>query len=209
MAGIMKVYFTCILLLISVSLSAQMDTLMADSLKRMAERDKLDRQKVGSAFKKYGKNSTQWKKAWEKMEQNDKKHNAALKAILAKYNTYPSMQKVGEEGAHNFWLLVLHQDADTALQKQVVAWMKIPVDHGDASPNDYAYLVDRILVNAGNKQIYGTQCYYDNEKKKYVPHPLQEPARADEWRKEMQLPTLAEYLEILNDPKKKKEAAKK
>jgi hypothetical protein len=199
----MKAYFTFLLLLISFSLSAQIDTLMADSLKRMADQDKFVRQKVGTAFKKYGKDSPQWTQAWENMQHTDKKHNAALKAILAKYDAYPSMQKVGEDGAHNFWQLVLHQDADTALQQQVVAWMKIPVDEGYASPNDYAYLVDRILVNAGNKQVYGTQCYYDNEKKMYVPHPLQDPSRTDEWRKGMQLPPLAEYLDILNNPEKK------
>ncbi|HKR07057.1 MAG TPA: DUF6624 domain-containing protein, partial [Bacteroidia bacterium] len=186
----MKTYLTLILLLFSYSLSAQIDSLMADSLQRMADKDKSARQKVGTAFKKYGKDSPQWKKAWGNMQDADKKHNAALKNILARYNTYPSADKVGEEGSHNFWMLVLHQDADTALQEQVVAWMKIPVDQGTASPNDYAYLVDRILVNAGKKQMYGTQCYYDNEKKMYLPHPLLEPADTDERRKEMQLPPL-------------------
>lgn len=200
----MRTFITCILLLLSFSLSAQIDSLMADSLKRMAAKDKSMRQKVETAFKKYGKDSPQWKKAWGNMQQADKNHNAALKNILAKYNAYPSMDKVGEEGAHNFWLLVLHQDADTALQQQVVVWMKIPVDQGTASPNDYAYLVDRVLVNAGLKQVYGTQCYYDNEKKMYLPHPLQEPAYTDDRRKEMQLPPLAEYVKLLNEPKDKK-----
>lgn len=199
----MRTYITFILLLFSCSLSAQIDTLMADSLKRMAAKDKFARQKVEIAFKKYGKDSPEWKKAWDRMKQTDKNHNAALKNILAKFNTYPSMDKVGEEGSHDFWLLVLHQDADTALQQQVVVWMKIPVDQGNASPNDYAYLVDRILVNAGQKQVYGTQCYYDNEKKRYVPHPLLEPADTDQRRQQMQLPPLAEYVRILNEPKEK------
>ncbi|MEP7168777.1 MAG: DUF6624 domain-containing protein [Bacteroidota bacterium] len=200
----MKTTITFILLLFSCSLFAQIDTLTADSIKRMTDKDKIVRQKVEAAYKKYGRGSKHWVKAWDNMKEVDRNHAEALKAILTKFGTYPSMDKVGEEGAHNFWTLVLHQDRDTALQKQVVVWMKIPVDQGNASPNDYAYLVDRILVNAGDKQVYGTQCFYDETKKMYVPHPLQEPGETDKRREQMQLPPLAEYVKLLNEPKNPK-----
>lgn len=199
---IMKVFMGFILLLFSCQLAGQPDPYLADSLKKMADKDKYVRQRVDSAFKKYGKDSPQWKKAWNRMQLTDKKHNAALKDILAKLNSYPGMDKAGEDGAHYFWVLVLHQDADLAFQRQVLDLMKIAYENHVVEPGDYAYFYDRILVNGGYKQIYGTQVYYDEEKKMYVPHPLMEPATTDEKRAEMQMPPMAEYMRIMNDPKK-------
>ncbi len=200
----MKVFIGFVLLLFSCQVFGQRDSFLADSLQRMAERDKFVRQKVDSAFQKYGKDSPQWKKAWDNMQLTDKSNNAALKDIITKLNSYPGMDKAGEDGAHNFWVLVLHQDADLALQRQVLDLMKTAYENHVVEPGDYAYLYDRVLVNGGYKQIYGTQVYYDKEKKMYVPHPLMEPATTDEKRAEMQMPSMAEYMKIINDPKKVK-----
>ena len=40
--------------------------------------------------------------------------------------------------------------------------MKKEVDKGKASVADYAYLVDRLKVNTGKLQIYGTQMIFNS-----------------------------------------------
>ncbi|MEO5572859.1 MAG: DUF6624 domain-containing protein [Bacteroidia bacterium] len=204
----MKIISTIILFLLSSPLFAQIDTLMADSISRMAFRDKWVRHTVDSVFKKFGKDSPQWKQAWKDMEETDKSHAPALNAILDKYWTYPGADKVGEDASHYFWQLVLHQDKDTSLQMKTAVWMKLSVEGGQAPPNDYAYLVDRSLINRAKKQVYGTQCYYDPKKKKYVPNPIQDAANVDTRRRSMHLPVLSEYMSLMNNPKEKKKLQK-
>jgi hypothetical protein len=50
----------------------------------------------------------------------------------------------------NFWLLVQHQDLDLSLQINCLK-------NCGFENKEFAYLTDRVLVNRGEKQIYGTQ----------------------------------------------------
>jgi hypothetical protein len=76
-------------------------------------------------------------------------HNYKIKEMIRAHG-YPSVKMVGREGLHKFWLLIQHQDQDILLQKQ--CFKKCVFSSLDA-----AYLEDRILLNDGKKQVYGTQ----------------------------------------------------
>jgi len=76
-------------------------------------------------------------------------HNYRIKGLI-RVHGYPSNKTIGKEGMHKFWLLIQHQDQDIPLQKQCFKRCVF-------SPVDAAYLEDRILLNDGKKQIYGTQ----------------------------------------------------
>jgi hypothetical protein len=137
-------------------------------------------------------------KALERMRAVDKKSTARMKEIVAKLG-WPGNRLLGEEGAHAAWLLVQH--AEPAFQKECLAKMERAVKAGDASAKDWAYLLDRVAVDEGRKQTYGTQ--FDEHMQ---PAPIEDEAHVDERRKSVGLGTMAEYkkdMEEMYGPPKK------
>ncbi|MGI4752028.1 MAG: DUF6624 domain-containing protein [Janthinobacterium lividum] len=80
----------------------------------------------------------------------------AIKSIADTYG-FPGYDLVGKESSQNYWMLVQHSDFDVPFQKRVLKLMKVQVDKKNASGQKYAYLIDRINLNEGKQQIYGTQ----------------------------------------------------
>lgn len=79
-----------------------------------------------------------------------------LKSVLARIGWF-DISRHGEEASQAAWLLVQHADHDPAWQRAVLADLKPRVARGDMQGKYYAYLVDRVAVNAGQPQTYGTQ----------------------------------------------------
>lgn len=79
-----------------------------------------------------------------------------VKSIIDKYG-FPGYDLVGKESSHNYWMLVQHSDFDLPFQKRALLLMKVQLDKHNASGQDYAYLIDRIALNEGHQQVYGTQ----------------------------------------------------
>ena len=119
------------------------------------------------------------------------------KKILNQYG-YPNYELVGTEASHNFWLLIQHQDHRIAFQDSVLKKMKPEVDKGQASGTDYAYLTDRVKVNTGELQVYGTQMILNKDKSSYEPQPTMEPEKLNERRKSVGLQTEEEYIKTMN-----------
>ena len=124
-------------------------------------------------------------------------HNHMLKQIFDQHG-YPGYDLVDTSGAHYFWLLVQHQDADSTFQKSVLAAMKVEVKKGLASGSDYAYLTDRVMVNTGHKQIYGTQMYTDPTTGISAPLPLEYPNKVEQLRMAAGLDSLKKYIHLMN-----------
>ena len=114
------------------------------------------------------------------------------KAVVSKYG-YPGYNLVGEV-SDNFWAIVQHCDDDIPFQEHVLALMKTEVAKNNASKEKYAYLVDRVLVNKHQKQIYGTQVRFDTVTRKSAPFPLKYPKSVNKLRKKMGLEPLEAYL---------------
>ncbi len=87
------------------------------------------------------------------------RHCAWLKQYLSAEG-YPGFDRVGEESSSNFWLMVQHCDEDLEFQKQVLQALKVEVDRENGSGSNYAYLYDRVQINQGLEQYYGTQLDY-------------------------------------------------
>jgi hypothetical protein len=64
----------------------------------------------------------------------------------------------------------------------------------------YAYLYDRILLQQCGKQLFGTQVDYVliNNKETAVAKPLQNKDMVNVFRFYFQLPTLEDYLKVMN-----------
>ena len=119
----------------------------------------------------------------------DQLHYVRLQEIINQYG-WPGYKLVGENGSFSFWLLVQHTD-DVLFQKKCLELLKLAVLHNDAKAENIAYLTDRILVNEGKSQVYGTQLM-DEEG---IPYPIEDEEHVNERRKEMDMSTLEEYLE--------------
>ncbi|MEK7463503.1 MAG: DUF6624 domain-containing protein [Patescibacteria group bacterium] len=97
--------------------------------------------------------------------------------------------KVGLRASRNAALIVRHADHDIAFQRHCLELMKACAN-GDADLVEIAYLEDRICVNLGGLQIYGTQFHEVGGVD--VPRPIWNPRWVDHRRKKMGLSTLAE-----------------
>jgi len=70
--------------------------------------------------------------------------------------------------------------------------MRVSVAEGEASAKNLAYLVDRVLVNSGSPQVYGTQCRsVDGE---LVSQEIEDASEVDQRRASVGLGPVAEYL---------------
>ena len=89
------------------------------------------------------------------------------------------------------WLIVQHADHDPAFQQAVLDLLTPLVANGETSAANYAYLYDRVAVNTGQPQRYGTQggCSGGEWRVK----PLEDEPNVDRRRAESGLPPLAEY----------------
>ncbi len=125
------------------------------------------------------------------MRDVDAVHTARMKEIIAKHG-WPTRSMVGREGATAAWLLVQHADADPRFQRQCLELM-LEADQSEYSLGDLAYLTDRVLVNEGKHQLFGTQFHLvDGE---MAPRPIKDPERLDARRKAAGLSTMKEYLD--------------
>ncbi len=133
----------------------------------------------------------------ENIKYTDDLNYIEMKKIYKKFG-FPNYDLVGPDGSHNFWLLVQHQDAHPKFQDTVLNTMKKEVDKGKASVTDYAYLVDRVKINSGKLQIYGTQMVLNSTQSSYEPLPVIEPENLNERRKTVGLGSIEAYIETMN-----------
>lgn len=120
-------------------------------------------------------------------------HQVRLEEIFDIYG-YPGFDRVGEDGSMNFWLMTQHSDHDPAFQQKVLDEMKVEVDKKNAHASNYGLLVDRVNLNTGQPQVYGTQVTYNMEIGQAYPKPLADSINVNTRRKEVGLEPLEVYL---------------
>lgn len=102
---------------------------------------------------------------------------------------------VGDDGALAAFLLVQHASHDLPFQERALELMKAAAEKGEASKAHLAYLTDRVLIARGKKQVYGTQFYQRGNQ--LGPQPIEDEANVDARRKELGLPSMAEYAKTM------------
>lgn len=119
--------------------------------------------------------------------------NTAKLVSLVKECGWPRPKTHGEKAAENAWLVAQHADLDLPAQRVFLTHLKQAVDAGDSPAYTYAFLVDRIALNEGKPQQYGTQA----EQKAacdMVIIALDDRAKADERRQKIGWPVLKDYV---------------
>ncbi|MEV1174769.1 DUF6624 domain-containing protein [Nonomuraea sp. NPDC049784] len=127
----------------------------------------------------------------EEWERVDTDNTEFLKRVIDERG-WPGHDLVGEQAAHAAWLLAQHADRDREFQRQCLPLLQDAVAQGQATPQELAYLVDRVRVGEGRSQVYGTQ-YEQTSEGGFGPHTIEDPERLDERRSEMGLEPHAEY----------------
>ncbi len=123
----------------------------------------------------------------------DARNTKRMKEIVSTVG-WPTIAKVGKEGADAAWLLVQHADRDVSFQKTCLALMKAEPE-SSVSRIDIAMLEDRVRINSNQPQLYGTQ--FRQEGGAHVPLEIEEPDTVDERRASMGLGTLEEGIRAM------------
>jgi hypothetical protein len=124
---------------------------------------------------------------WQRIDED----NTRWLGELVDARGWPGRALAGEDGAAAAWLLAQHADRDPARQRAFLDALRGAVDRGEASVAHLAYLEDRVRVNAGQPQLYGTQFTITDGQ--LGPHPIEDAPRLDERRAEAGLGPFAEY----------------
>jgi hypothetical protein len=163
---------------------------LADELKLMAEIDQVAANTPQGKYK-------QWtQERWEKFQDSVfTAHKVHLEEIFDEFG-YPGYDLIGEEGSNNFWLMVQHSDKDLQFQSRVLEKLKIEVENKNADGRNFGLLTDRVNINTGEKQIYGTQVRYNSLGQAY-PKPLYDSINVNKRREEVGLEPLEQYLDMM------------
>lgn len=129
----------------------------------------------------------------QRVDEARQQDNARLCQILKEFG-WPTLALVGREGViATLYLVRTGRDADTqvALLPVIIAAVK----KGEIEKAAVARLVDRMRVDAGMKQLFGTQVKVQDGF--LVLNPIEAEAQVDERRKQFGLPRLADNLRLL------------
>ncbi|MFD3959165.1 DUF6624 domain-containing protein [Micromonospora tulbaghiae] len=82
-----------------------------------------------------------------------------LGEIVARHG-WPGRSRIGEDGCRAAVAIAIHADQDRELQLRFLAALREAAQQGEATPAQWAHAQDRLLVNSGQPQMYGTQWIY-------------------------------------------------
>lgn len=124
-------------------------------------------------------------------EYNPKLDNSNLQFVISVIETCGIPN---ERGELNTVFLVL-QHNHNIYQKKYIPLLREKADQGLIAKSKLAMMEDRILMNDGIPQIYGTQVSRKNGSEEWKLYDLQEPERVNQRRKEIGLGAIESYLE--------------
>jgi hypothetical protein len=131
-----------------------------------------------------------------RMDVIDRRNTLRMKSII-KENGWPGPALVGWDGTEAAFVLVQHSDHRT--QKEFVLLIQEEYRKGNLSGPNYALFTDRVLVEDGKPQLYGSRPKPFDQWNGGEPvfYPIEDEPNVDRRRAEVGLSTLAEYREFL------------
>lgn len=123
------------------------------------------------------------------MEKVHIKNAKALKKLIDKMG-FPVLSNAGEDGVRKSWLIIHHAISLPDFMKSSLIEMRLAASEKDYLLELLAYTEDRVAYFAGRKQLYGTNCdWQDGELK---PTPIEDQDKVNLRRKSIGLPPLGE-----------------
>lgn len=131
------------------------------------------------------------------MALTDSLNQATVFGILDKEG-WPA--RLSDKANQAIWLVIDH--SDLATRRKYLDLVKAKAEEGVLDKSDYATLNDRVLMEEGKPQIYGTQIkitgtiiFGEEQTLPMYLWPVEEPAALDSLRSSIGLPPIEEYLE--------------
>jgi hypothetical protein len=110
---------------------------------------------------------------------------------------WPGKSLVGWDGAQGAFLIAQHAVEDLDFMTKCLGLLKEAYKTGEVEGEWVALMTDQLLIlKEKKKQRYGTQLMPKGGK--LVPHPIEHEANVDKRRKELGMPPLADYLDMVN-----------
>lgn len=163
----------------ALSETLRIDAALRDEILAMSEDDQRVRKNAGMAFSK---------EEIEAMRRVDEAHERRMRQIIGQHG-WPGKALVGADCSNRAWLIVQH--CSPSFQQECLPLLERAVAVGEASPKNYAYLLDRVRMGRGQPQIYGTQ-FLNGELWK-----IEDPEHVDDRRRAVGLGPLAEYVDLM------------
>lgn len=161
---------------------------LVDELSKMVETDQV------AAYIPQGKHKDLSEEDWNTFKDSVfTTHEKRLQAMFNE-NGFIGYDLAGKEGSKNFWLMVQHSDHNPTFQTKVLEKMKVEIDNDNANPSNYGLLVDRVKVNTGKAQVYGTQVTYNFNTGQAYPKTLEDSINVNKRRKSIGLEPIERYL---------------
>ena len=124
----------------------------------------------------------------------DADNTSFLKKIIAERG-WPGRSLVGRDAADAAFLILQHSP-DTAFQAKTLPIIEKAYAEGEAEGQQVALLTDRVAVQRGQPQTYGTQASVVNGRFKL--NPIADSANVDARRAKLRMPPVAAYMRILD-----------
>lgn len=167
------------------------DTEYAKALWKLGANDQVFFNEIGIAGRKIGMRSSVSSALWRAKIIISESNQKELAALLESKG-WPRVGSVGREAAMAAYLVVQHSNG--AMQKKYLPDVKHICEEKELPWARYAMMYDRMCTNENIPQRYGTHTTYNEKTGKTELYPLEDPAKTDQWRKEVGLEPLAEYL---------------
>jgi len=107
--------------------------------------------------------------------------------------------EVGTSGENGSFLIIQHSDRNVEFQEKCLALLQTELYNSNINPQYFAMLYDRIKVNKGEPQLFGSQVEIDESIQKFVPKKTYSTQHLNAYRLYMQFgSTIEDYLELMN-----------
>lgn len=166
-------------------------SLLADQLDTILTEDQRYRNEIGPMSHHFGPQSSEVKALWQKIHEIDSAHLKYVKELLDRYG-WLGPKDIGNRG--NLTLFLVIQHADRSTQEDYLPMMRQAAKAGNAKSEHLALLEDRVAIEQGRRQLYGSQIGLDSITRRYFVLPLEDPEHVDDRRKQVGLPPLSEYV---------------
>jgi hypothetical protein len=186
----MKVSILLVILFTVLVVDAQTDEKLRSELLAMRDRDQAAREACDK-----GTTDDRITCYVKIAEDVDRPNTERLKAIL-KAGGFPDAKAVGKDGVEAFYLILQHS-ADIELKKQCLEHITKAFEAKLLAPISYANFTDRLLVNLGKPQVYGSN--FELKDGKLVMSAAEDLNNLDKRRAKIGLPPIADYVKMLRD----------
>ena len=115
-----------------------------------------------------------------------------IKKLYEQYG-FLGHQEVGGIAAGQFWVAVQDADHDVAFQQRVLNDLGAEIETGNLDKTQYAMLEDRVNINLGRPQRFGTQLSFSDEGQAVPKIGLVDESKVEAWRAEYNLPPFKDY----------------